>query len=201
MENTLQIQSAEFTKSAVRMDQCPPPGLPEVAFAGRSNVGKSSLINSLIRRKKLVHTSRTPGRTRMLNFFCINGAFFFVDLPGYGFAKVAREVRAQWGPMMEEYLGGRSSLRGVAVIMDARHSPTPDDLTLWNWLLDRRIPAAPILTKIDKLSRNKLDSHAQQASLLLGIPQDRLFLFSALTHEGRESLLSFLEQWVAPFDG
>ncbi|HOV86489.1 MAG TPA: ribosome biogenesis GTP-binding protein YihA/YsxC [Syntrophobacteraceae bacterium] len=201
MENALRILSAEFATSALRIDQCPPPDLPEVAFAGRSNVGKSSLINCLLLRKKLVRTSRTPGQTRMLNFFRINGAFFFVDLPGYGFAKVSQEIRARWGPMMEQYLTGRSSLRGVVVIMDARHPATPDDLALWKWLRDRNIPGAAVLTKIDKLSRNKRPSHVQQASLALGVPPDRLVLFSAVTQEGREAVLNLLESWIAPSQG
>jgi GTP-binding protein len=163
------LKTAEFETSAVRPGQYPADNLPEVAFAGRSNVGKSSLINCLVQRKKLVRTSRTPGLTRMINFFRINGTFYFVDLPGYGFARVPENVRAQWKPMVEAYLLGRKTLRGIVHIMDARHLPTQDDLQLWTWLLDRRIPTIPVLTKADKISQGKRSSQVKAAAQTLGI--------------------------------
>ncbi|MEM5788274.1 MAG: ribosome biogenesis GTP-binding protein YihA/YsxC, partial [Syntrophobacteraceae bacterium] len=134
MPDPFVVRSAEFITSAVHPKQYPDGHLPEIAFAGRSNVGKSSLINCLLQRKKLVRTSRTPGRTQLINFFLINETFRFVDLPGYGYAKVAQSVRASWGPMIETYLAGRQNLKGVIQIMDLRHPPTPDDLSLWAWL-------------------------------------------------------------------
>lgn len=196
MPPAIVIHSAEFVTSAVRPAQYPTEGLPEVAFAGRSNVGKSSLINCLVQRRKLVRTSRTPGQTQLINFFNVNGSFLLVDLPGYGFARVPEHVRAQWGPMVESYLTGRTALRGVVQIMDLRHPPTADDLQLWQWLLDRRIPVLPVLTKTDKVSQGRRVQHTRQASLSLGIPVDRFILFSAETRLGREALLGHLHQWI-----
>lgn len=198
MEIPLLIKSAEFVKSALRLEHYPPDDLPEVAFAGRSNVGKSSLINSLVQRKKLVRTSRTPGQTQTINFFKINQTFYFVDLPGYGFARVPEAVRAQWGPMVETYLTTRKSLRGIVQIMDARHPPTPDDLQLWQWLKDQRIPALPVLTKADKAPRGKWDSLCKNAALSLGISAEELIPFSAVTQHGREALLKKLIAWLVP---
>lgn len=184
------IKTAEFVISAVTASQYPAEGLPEVAFAGRSNVGKSSLINCLLQRKKLVRTSRTPGQTRTINFFRINDAFFFVDLPGYGYAKAPESLRASWGPMMETYLTRRQTLRGIIHIMDIRHPPSPDDLSLWAWLEGRHLPAIPVLTKADKIGRGKWPAHARQAAAALGIASERLFVFSAESREGRAELLT-----------
>jgi GTP-binding protein len=190
------IQSAEFVKSAVKPEHYPPEGLSEVAFAGRSNVGKSSLINCLVQRKKLVRTSSTPGLTQMINFFVINGAFHLVDLPGYGFARVPEKVRAQWRPMVETYLTRRKSLRGVVQILDSRHSPTPDDRNLWQWLQSRKIPALPVLTKIDKLKRSQWNGQLSQAAAVLGIPEEQFILFSASTAHGRPEVMERLVVWV-----
>lgn len=195
MTEDLIIKTAEFLTSAVKPNQYPPEDLPEVAFAGRSNVGKSSLINCLARRKKLVRTSRTPGRTQTINFFLINGAYHFVDLPGYGFAKVPMSVRAQWGPMVETYLGGRKSLRGVVQIMDARRMPTADDLQLWNWLRVNRIAALGVLTKVDKLARGKRKESLLRAAQSLAVAADELILFSAVSNQGRKELLQHLAVW------
>jgi GTP-binding protein len=184
------IKTAEFVVSALVAAQYPVEGLPEVAFAGRSNVGKSSLINCLLQRKKLVRTSRTPGQTRMINFFRINGEFFFVDLPGYGYAKAPASLRASWGPMMEAYFKRRETLRGVIQIMDIRHPPTPDDLSLWAWFEERGIPAIPVLTKADKIGRGKWPAHTRQAAAALGITPDRFLVFSAESREGRPALLA-----------
>lgn len=196
MPPAIVIKSAEFRTAAVRPGQYPDDQLPEVAFAGRSNVGKSSLINCLLQRRKLVRTSRTPGQTQTINFFLINGQFYCVDLPGYGFARVPMAVRAQWGPMVESYLTGRSNLRGVVQILDARHPPTPDDLKLWSWLTDRGIPAIPVLTKADKVPRGKWDASARQASISLGVQRERFLLFSSETRQGRDELLLQVAGWV-----
>lgn len=192
-EDVLVITSAEFTTSAVRPDQYPKTELPEVAFAGRSNVGKSTLINCLVQRRKLVRTSNTPGRTQLINFFEINGSFRFVDLPGYGYAKVAQSVRATWGPMVETYLAGRKNLRGVVQIMDLRHPPTTDDLALWSWLGERKITRIPILTKADKIPRTKWDPSARTAGQVLGITPSDFIIFSAKTNQGRDKLLQRIE--------
>ena len=196
MENLLVIKSAEFVKSAVPGSHYPEDGMPEVAFAGRSNVGKSSLINCLVQRKKLVRTSRTPGQTQTLNFFLINNGFRFVDLPGYGFAKVPQAVRAKWKPMVEAYLTNRKSLRGVVQILDIRHPPTPDDLNLWNWLRERRIPSIPVLTKGDKVKRGSWAAQLKDVATRLGISPDEIVLFSAETSLGRPELMERLAAWV-----
>jgi GTP-binding protein len=183
------ITSAEFITSAVGPDQYPAGELPEVAFAGRSNVGKSALINCMVQRKKLVRTSRTPGRTRLLNFFKINESFMFVDLPGYGYAKVPESLRATWGPMVETYLDSRKNLKGIVQIMDLRHPPTPDDIGLWIWLKEKKITAIPVLTKADKLSRTKWNPLARSAGQILGVSPEDFIIFSAQTRQGRDELL------------
>ena len=151
----MKITSAEFIKSAVWPPQYPPATLPEIAFVGRSNVGKSSLINTLVGSKTLAKTSNTPGRTQLINFFTINEKVAFVDLPGYGFAKVSQFVKKDWGDMIEAYLRERQSLALVVFILDIRRDPSEDDLSLRNWLEHYRIPYVYILTKADKLSNNQ----------------------------------------------
>jgi GTP-binding protein len=192
MGDVLVIKSADYIASAVKPAQYPAHELPEIAFAGRSNVGKSSLINCLLQRKKLVRTSRTPGRTQTINFFDINHAFCFVDLPGYGFARVPEAMRASWGPMVQSYLTTRKQLRGVVQILDLRHPPTADDIGLWGWLKTRSIPAVAVLTKADKVTRGQRPEHARQAALVLGLAVEDCVQFSALTREGRDSLWEHL---------
>jgi GTP-binding protein len=190
------IKSAEFLAAAVKASQYPHHELPEVAFAGRSNVGKSSLINCLLQRKKLVRTSRTPGRTQTINFFGINQAFCFVDLPGYGFARVPEAIRAAWRPMVEAYLTTRRQLCGVVQILDLRHPPTADDIQLWNWLRSRGLPAIAVLTKADKLKRGQWPDHTRQIALVLGLPVEDCMLFSAVTSEGRDALWQRILPWL-----
>ena len=184
----MQIKSAEFITSATKPSQYPPVVLPEVAFAGRSNVGKSSLINTLVNRKHLVKTSSTPGRTQLINFFDINRRMGFVDLPGYGYAKVPVSVRKKWGPMIETYLSDRETLRGVVVIMDIRRIPRQEELNLLAWLNHYAIASILVLTKTDKLSKNK---QARQHDLIvrtLERPKNDFILFSAKTRRGRDAL-------------
>ena len=145
----MKITKTEFIKSATQVSQYPLPILPEIAFAGRSNVGKSSLINALLGRKNLAKTSNTPGRTQLINFFTINDKMSFVDLPGYGFAKVARSVKENWGEMIEAYLRQRTNLALVVLILDIRRVPNEDDLSLRDWLDHYRIPYLYVLTKRD----------------------------------------------------
>jgi len=184
----MKIVSARFLTSAVNPSQCPSTRLPEVAFAGRSNVGKSSLINALLGRKGLVKTSSSPGRTQTLNFFEINGTFVFVDLPGYGYAKVPEAVRRRWRPMVESYLSERTELRGVVVIMDIRRGPAEGDMQLLEWLAHKNIASIPVLTKVDKLPQPR---RMQQLKLILPRIQhtsDEPVLFSAVTGEGKKGL-------------
>jgi len=192
------IQSAKFICSAVTPEQYPPADLPEVAFAGRSNVGKSSLINKILNRKKLVRTSKTPGRTQLLNFFEINNIYRFVDLPGYGYAKVPDEVKKRWRPMVEAYLAGRTNMRGIVLLLDLRRMPSKEDLTLWHWLQAKRIEVITVVTKVDKISKNKRTRQIGSIAKSLGCGTEALLQFSALTGEGREEiwkeLLRLLDQ-------
>ncbi|MGD2021673.1 MAG: ribosome biogenesis GTP-binding protein YihA/YsxC [Desulfobacterales bacterium] len=198
----MQIKSADFIKSATKPAQYPLEQLPEIAFAGRSNVGKSSLINTLVNRKRLVKTSSTPGRTQLINFFEINQKIIFVDLPGYGYAKVPVSVRKKWGPMIETYLSGRNTLKAVVVILDIRRTPQQEELNLLGWLSHYAIAAIVVLTKTDKISKNKAaQQHRHIAHALSTDPKD-LILFSAKTRRGRDDLwqaiLSLVDVEVSP---
>ncbi len=148
---------AEFATSVFRMDQLPRDGSPQVAVAGRSNVGKSSLLNKLWNRKGLAKVSGTPGKTRSLNFFRIDDTFYFVDLPGYGYAKVAKSVKATWGSLIEQYLTTGQELAGLLLLLDSRRDPTDEDRQLINWLVDRRLPVLAVITKADKVGRDQLN--------------------------------------------
>jgi GTP-binding protein len=182
------IKSAEFITSAVKKSQYPPEILPEIAFAGRSNVGKSSLINTLVNRKHLVKTSATPGRTQLINFFDINKNLTFVDLPGYGYARVPAAVRKKWGPMIETYLSTRSTLKGVVVIMDIRRLPREEEQNLIHWLAHYSIANVLVLTKTDKLSKTKIIK--QQAAIVkaLALAKEDVILFSAKTRRGKDAV-------------
>ena len=182
------IKSAEFVTSAVRPSQYPPADMPEVAFAGRSNVGKSSLINTIINRKRLVKTSSTPGYTRLINFFKINSAFLLVDLPGYGYAKVPKTVKKQWGPMIETYLSTRKTLKGVVLIMDIRRIPGPEELQFIDWLEHIGLPVVLILTKADKLSKTKQIKQQLSIAKTLNMDPNGLILFSAKTRQGKDAV-------------
>ena len=182
------IKSAEFITSAVKKSQYPPEVLPEIAFAGRSNVGKSSLINTLVNRKRLVKTSSTPGRTQLINFFDINQNLTFVDLPGYGYARVPAAIRKKWGPMIETYLSTRQTLKGVVIIMDIRRLPREEEQNLIHWLAHYSIASILVLTKTDKLSKTKLIK--QQAAIVksLAVAKEDVILFSAKTRRGKDAV-------------
>jgi GTP-binding protein len=188
------IKSAEFVTSATKPSQYPPEGLPEIAFAGRSNVGKSSLINVLVNRKRLVKTSSTPGRTQLVNFFDISDYITFVDLPGYGYAKVPASVRKKWGPMIETYLSGRNTLKGVVVILDIRRTPREEEHNLIAWLEHYTIASILVLTKADKLSKTKLTKQRAAVARSLALDASDLILFSAKSRKGREDVWQAIEQ-------
>lgn len=182
------IRSAVFVASATGPGNYPPEGPPEIAFAGRSNVGKSSLINTLVQRKKLVKTSSTPGRTRLLNFFLVNEAYGFVDLPGYGYAKVPKQMRHTWQPMVETFLSKRGTLKGVVLICDIRRTPEQEERDLMAWLASRKIPCILAATKTDKLKRSKLEAEKASMARALSVEPGKIILFSAKTSKGREEI-------------
>lgn len=186
----MDVVRADFIKSAAKPKDYPPAGLPEVAFVGRSNVGKSSLINVLAGRKGLVRTSSTPGRTQLINFFEINSILTLVDLPGYGYAKAPPDVRKQWGPMIEAYLSTRESLRAVVLILDIRREPSDGDLNMLRWLEMYNIPPVIVLTKCDKLSKNEQVKQAGMIAATIKRDKSLLLPFSALSKAGRDGIWS-----------
>ena len=192
------IKSAEFVTSAVKPDQYPPPEHPEVAFAGRSNVGKSSLINTLVNRRHLVKTSGRPGRTQLINFFIINEAAFLVDLPGYGYAKVPEAIRRQWGPMVETYLKQRPSLRAVVLIVDVRRTPGIEELNFMDWLNANGTPCIIVVTKCDKLSKTKQKQSFARIAATLAVSESVLLPFSAKTRQGRDAVWAAIDRRIDP---
>ncbi len=195
------VRDCQFLTSAVQPAHYPPPGPPEMAFAGRSNVGKSSMLRALLGRKKMVRVSSRPGCTQQINFFSLNDdQMRLVDLPGYGFAQVPLEVKATWGRMIEGYLIGRPTLKGVVVILDIRRDPSGEDLALLNWLQSHGIPILATVTKADKLSRNQANSRLAKLKPLLA-PFDRApVAFSAETGQGRDLIWQRLRGMMGLLD-
>jgi GTP-binding protein len=185
----MKIVAAEFVGSAKDASGFPVDQRPEIAFAGRSNVGKSSLVNRLLGRRRLARVSRTPGRTQTINFYRVNDAFYFVDLPGYGYANVPERLRRSWAPMIERYLKGRQTLRGLVMIVDARHPPTALDREMRTYLQMAKLPHLVVLTKVDKVNRGVRPRHRKVAAEVLGIQDpEEILLFSAMTGEGEREL-------------
>lgn len=182
----MKITSAEFTKSAFNQTHWTTDGLPEIAFLGRSNVGKSSLLNSLLQRKGLARTSNTPGRTQSINFFLINESFYFTDLPGYGYAKVSKTMRHDWGVMAEEYLAQRDELVLSIQLIDSRHAPTQLDKQLNEWLIHHHKNHFIVATKADKLSNIKLKKSFEVIEKSL--PESKIIAYSAVTGNGRDEV-------------
>jgi GTP-binding protein len=193
----MKVTSATFVKSATSPEHYPRDSRPEIAFMGRSNVGKSSLINSLLGVRGLARTSSTPGRTQLINFFLINEAFYFVDLPGYGYARVPRDVKKHWGPMVEKYLATRPGLVLSILITDSRHEPTELDLLMKEWLEARGKPLIIVATKADKLSSNQLRASSVRASAVIG--SNELVPYSAVTGSGAARLWKEITNRIADF--
>jgi len=193
----VKITSAEFVKSAFERSHWVTDGRPEIAFLGRSNVGKSSLINSLLQRKGLARTSNTPGRTQSINFFLINDAFYFADLPGYGYARVSKTMRKDWGKMAEEYLANRKELVLFIQLVDSRHKPTELDLYLNEWLKIHGKNSIVVATKSDKLSSNTLVKSIR--GIKDELPESNVIAYSAQTAKGRDEVWSEIEKSLAKF--
>ena len=189
----MKIQTVEFVKSAVYKEQYPEYDHPEIAFAGRSNVGKSSLINTLIQRKDMVKTSSKPGCTQLINFFLVNESLSLVDLPGYGFAKVSKKLRAQWQPMVERYLSNRANLYGLLLLIDIRRNPGSEEFELAKFLETHEIPYLVVLTKADKLSKTQRKKRLGAICSQLNRDENGVILFSSKTKLGRETVISEIE--------
>lgn len=188
------IKNSDFVTSAVKKDQYPTTGLSEIAFVGRSNVGKSSIINALTNRRKLAKVSQTPGKTRLINFFTINNdEFYLVDLPGYGYAKVSKVEKASWGNTIETYLSGRSELKRVVLLVDSRHKPTADDIQMHEWIKFYGYDEVIIATKSDKLSNNELRKSEKVIRETLKLTkEDTLYFFSSVNKKGKDELVDNL---------
>ena len=173
----------------------PKNDLPEIAFLGKSNVGKSSLINTLMQRKSLARTSQAPGKTQTINYYKVNDSLYFVDLPGYGYASASEAVKASWGKMIERYLHEDKQLRAVFLLLDLRHAPSENDILMYNWILEQGLPAVLVGTKADKLKRSQLEKQKKLLRETLGATKETpLILFSSVTKQGREALLRLVAE-------
>lgn len=193
----MKVTSSNIVISAVKPAQYPEGDLPEFALAGRSNVGKSSFINKMLNRKGLARISSKPGKTQTLNFYLINEVLHFVDVPGYGYAKVSKKEREAWGKMIETYLTSREQLRAVVLIVDLRHPPTEDDVMMYNFLKHYNIPCIVIATKADKISKSKWQKHMKVTEETLDLdPEDTIILFSSETGQGKDKAWAMLESYM-----
>lgn len=198
----LVIRKLEFIGGMASADGWRPESeLPEVAFAGRSNVGKSSLLNRLVRRRAFARVSRTPGRTREINFFRVNDSFVLADLPGYGYARISKERQAEWKPLIEGYLRRTASLAGVVLLLDIRREPSDDDVAMLDYLAELEVPTIVVLTKIDKISRGAADARAGKIMSELSLMRDQTISFSSATAEGRDELAEAVASLVDPTRG
>src|SRR5690625_851879 len=193
----MKVNQAKLIISAVSEKQYPKDSLPEIALAGRSNVVKTSFINRLIQRRSLARTSSKPGKTQTLNFYEINERFYFVDVPGYGYAKVSKQERNKWGQMMEEYFEQRKELTCVLLITDLRHEPTRDDQQMYNYIKYLKLPAIVIATKLDKIPKGKRNSFLKRKRKVLQVSkEDPVIAFSAETGEGKDEAWKYLKQYI-----
>lgn len=189
----MNIKSALFLKSATHPEEYPDATIGEVAFIGRSNVGKSTLINGLLGRRSLVRTSRTPGRTQTLNFFVINDAFFLVDLPGYGFAKAPKHIKNRWEPMIKTYLRKRTNLKSVVLLFDVRRIPCQEDIRMLDWLEEFNVPTIPVITKVDKVGHGERAAQVFKIAQATALSPEAFSFYSCITHEGKEDIWDRIE--------
>lgn len=193
----MDISKSRFELTALKPEQYPDGNLPEIAFAGRSNVGKSSIINALLNRKGLARVSAEPGKTRGINFYNIDDTMYFVDLPGYGFAKVSKEEKASWGEMIETYLNTRKQLIAVVMLVDIRHAPTADDRMMYDWISQRGISHMVVASKADKISRGQVQGRLAEIRKILGMKADvSLTAYSSETRQGTDKIWGELERAV-----
>lgn len=193
----MKVHNARLVISAVGPDQYPSEGLPEIALAGRSNVGKSSFINKLIDRKALARTSSNPGKTQTLNFYEINERFLFVDVPGYGYAKVSKTEREKWGHFIQEYLSSREPLLLICQLVDIRHAPSKDDVIMYDWLVHMELPVMIIATKLDKIPKGKVQKHINVIRKTMDMPAEQVVIpFSAMNGQGKIEVWSHFSQVI-----
>ncbi|MDN5832099.1 MAG: ribosome biogenesis GTP-binding protein YihA/YsxC [Lactococcus lactis] len=193
----MKVHAAEIVISAVSKKQYPKSALAEVALAGRSNVGKSSFINTLIDRKKLARTSSKPGRTQTINFYLIENKFHFVDLPGYGYAKVSKQERAKWGEMIDEYFANRKQLQAVVSLIDMRHDPSEGDVQMYDFLKYYNFPVIVVATKADKVAKNKREQQISRIKEILDFDENDYFVvFSTVSKEGKEEAWKAIEEFI-----
>lgn len=195
----MDVHNVSLEISAVRPEQYPTTDWPEIALVGRSNVGKSSLTNTLINRKSFARTSSQPGKTQTLNFYNVEEQLFFVDVPGYGYAKVSKSEREKWGQMIERYLTNRPQLKGVISLVDARHAPSDDDINMYNWLMYYDIPVLVVATKADKIAKgkwNKAESIIKKGLQFDNAKSD-LLMFSSITKDGKADVWQWIEEHIA----
>ena len=189
----MQIRTADFITSAARPEQFLTRPIPHVVFAGKSNVGKSSLLNKILNRKGLAKTSQTPGKTRLINYFLINDRFYFVDIPGYGYAKVSKAEQRGWGPLIEHYLNSTPFISVIFVLIDIRREPTANDRELIEWLSHQELPFRILLTKSDKLSKNKVINQHSRIAQALGLDKSEIIATSAVNAKGIKDVWSLIK--------
>ena len=196
----MKIKKAEFFRFANTLDDFPPEYYPEIALAGRFNVGKSSFINTLTGQKKLARISGTPGKTRAVHFYLIDESFCFVDLPGYGYARVSKEMKKKWALLLEHYFTGRKTLFMIIQLVDLRHEPTKDDQQMADWIRHFAFPHITVATKADKVPRGKRQKYRKNIAASLGLSSDEVFIFSAETKEGREEVAQIISRCLQEAD-
>ena len=197
----MNLHNAQFVRSVTSVADCPHDGIPQIVFAGKSNVGKSSLINALMNRKALARTSAQPGKTQTINFYNINDAMYLVDLPGYGYAKASEEVKAKWGKMIENYLHTSKRLKAVFLLIDIRHDPSANDRMMYEWMVYQGFAPIIIATKLDKIKRSQIQKNVKAIREGLGVqPGTTIIPFSAETKQGREEIWELIDSLVLPQD-